>query len=70
MRLDGGGVPWWRVTNARGHFPPALFAKAMTHWEAEEIRPAPGQPGCHYPTYEVDREAFARAVERAIAEVW
>lgn len=44
LREYGGGVPWWRVTNARGdmHDPD----RCAPHWRAESIPLRPDGNGC------------------------
>lgn len=37
MSRDGGQVPWWRVTNARGELPSHLLDLARKHWKREGI---------------------------------
>lgn len=38
MNRDGGQVPWWRVTNARGELPEQLLALARKRWKQEGIQ--------------------------------
>lgn len=37
MSRAGGGVAWWRVTNAKGELPLHLREAAAWHWRAEGI---------------------------------
>lgn len=46
MATWGGGVPWWRVTDASGRLPAPLLARARPLWEAEGIPLAPTGHGC------------------------
>lgn len=37
MARWGASVAWWRVVNVRGLLPPALMARARTHWIDEGV---------------------------------
>ena len=52
MSRYGGGVTWWRVTNAAGHLPEHLLEEARAHWFDEGI---PVQAGS-YSIYTVPGE--------------
>lgn len=57
----GDEVPWWRVTNAAGEFPPALLSRALPHWDAEGVRLSPSGRGCRLADHAVDLVALRAA---------
>ncbi|WP_460743598.1 MGMT family protein [Mariniluteicoccus endophyticus] len=59
----GGGVPWWRVTNAAGEFPPALLERAYAHWAEEGILLKANRRGCQMSRYRADLVALADAYD-------
>lgn len=82
MSTYGGGVPWWRVPNAKGELPPALARSALPHWE-EEGTPLVRAEAPHSSSTaaeaalsfvrmraaRVDPDEFAASVAAAIAEL-
>ena len=69
MATHGAGVPWWRVTNAAGAYPPELLAKAFPHWAEEGILLAPSGRGCRIQAYRADLPALAEAYAAAAASL-
>ncbi|HOF63899.1 MAG TPA: MGMT family protein [Dermatophilaceae bacterium] len=63
MARYGGGVPWWRVTNASGDLPAHLRATARSLWLAEGIQWKPNGLGCRIADYRADLSDLADAVE-------
>ncbi|PFG66367.1 alkylated DNA nucleotide flippase Atl1 [Propionibacteriaceae bacterium ES.041] len=69
MATHGAGVPWWRVTNAAGAYPPELLERAFPHWAEEGILLAPSGRGCRIATYRADLPALAEAYAAAVADL-
>ncbi|WP_349829486.1 MGMT family protein [Brevibacterium litoralis] len=67
MATYGSGVPWWRVTNARGELPAPIAARARTHWEDEAI-PLHGD-GVALRRVLADEDALVGAWEAAVADL-
>lgn len=65
MALHGSGVPWWRVTNAAGEFPPELLERAHPHWVEEGILLARSGRGCRIAQQRADLPALAKAYAAA-----
>lgn len=63
LRDHGGGVPWWRVTNAAGamHSP----ADALPRWLDEGIPLRPDGRGCRMAQARADLVALASMVDAA-----
>ncbi|WP_432558408.1 MGMT family protein [Granulicoccus sp. GXG6511] len=64
LKLHGGAVPWWRVTNAQGELPAPLLAEAKTHWSAEGIGIAASGRGCRRAQHRADLTALGAAYDR------
>jgi len=60
MSMFGQGVPWWRVTNASGDFPPHLREQARPHWAQEGIAWKPNARGCRITEFRTDLIALGR----------
>lgn len=60
LRDNGGGVPWWRVTNHRGdmHSP----ERAGRHWRAEGIPLRSDRLGCRIASCRADLAQLASRV--------
>lgn len=69
MRHWGGGVAWWRVTNASGELPPPLLARALPHWHEEGIRLRDTGRGCRIADHRADLAALAAAHAEAVADL-
>jgi alkylated DNA nucleotide flippase Atl1 len=67
MSAYGGGVCWWRVTNARGEMPPHLIDEARQHWLAEGIALSGSGRGCRIDVHRADLPELARAVRDRMA---
>lgn len=67
MRDWGGGVPWWRVTNASGELPGPLLARALPHWQEEGIALADSGRGCRLRQAGADLARLRRDAEAAFA---
>lgn len=65
----GGGVAWWRVTNAAGDLPAHLRERAAEQWALEGIRWKPSRLGCRIREVRADLAALAAAYERASAHL-
>lgn len=65
----GGGVPWWRVTDASGRLPAPLLARARPIWEAEGIPSTPGGLGCAIRRCAADLELLAADARAAWADL-
>ena len=66
MAQAGGGVAWWRVTNARGELPVHLREEASRRWRAEGIPTRPGG-GARIDLARADLSEFADAFDRTSA---
>lgn len=53
LKQYGHGLPWWRVTNARGELPAPLLSAARKHWSAEGIALARSGRGCDLDAHRV-----------------
>lgn len=69
LRLYGSNVTWWRVTGHAGDFGGDLLRRARPHWDAEGIAVKPNGLGCRIVEYRLDLQAWARAWERAVADL-
>lgn len=69
MRLYGGSVSWWRVTNAAGETPPHLRDEAGQRWAAEGILPRASGRGVRMAEHRADLEALAVACEVACTDL-
>lgn len=64
LKLDGHGVPWWRVTNASGELTAPLLSEARTHWAREGITVAPSGKGCQLRRHRADLVAWGSAYDQ------
>lgn len=69
MRVYGGNVTWWRVTNAAGDLPAPLREPARLRWTDEGILVKPNGLGCRIADYRADLAALADAYHRATADL-
>lgn len=69
MRHWGGGVAWWRVTNASGELPEHLREEARRLWAEEGILPGSSGRGAPMSRYRADLVVLARDWERACADM-
>lgn len=69
MRHYGRDVPWWRVTNHAGDFSGGLLARALEHWDREDIEVKPNGLGCRYSRYAVDQDQLAQAYRSAASDL-
>ncbi len=69
MRLMGGQVAWWRITNSSGDLPKHLRAEARVHWAREGIAWKPNGLGCRIRDHRADLPALADAYEAATADL-
>jgi methylated-DNA-protein-cysteine methyltransferase-like protein len=69
MRVYGGNVTWWRVTNASGDLPEPLREPARVRWAEEGILMKPNGLGCRIADHRADRAALVRAYERVTADL-
>jgi methylated-DNA-protein-cysteine methyltransferase-like protein len=67
MRTWGSSVPWWRVTNSYGDHP--LLARALPHWQEEDIVLKPNGRGCRMAQYGADLEQLRADAAPALAEL-
>jgi methylated-DNA-protein-cysteine methyltransferase-like protein len=67
MRTWGSSVPWWRVTNSYGDHP--LLARALPHWQEEDIALKPNGRGCRMAQYGADLEQLRADAAPALAEL-
>jgi methylated-DNA-protein-cysteine methyltransferase-like protein len=67
MRTWGSSVPWWRVTNSYGDHP--LLARALPHWQEEDIVLKPNGRGCRMAQYGADLEQLRADAALALAEL-
>ncbi len=67
LRIWGGGVPWWRVTNSDGDHP--LLARALPRWEAEGIVVKPNGRGCRMAQFGTDLEQLRERSRATLAEL-
>lgn len=65
MRLRGGEVTWWRVTNAAGELPRHLHDEVRPLWLEEGIRWRRNGRGCRIDDHRCDLVALADAYEHA-----
>jgi alkylated DNA nucleotide flippase Atl1 len=65
----GGGVAWWRVTNAAGGFPPELLDEAIAHWREEGIALRPTGRGCRIAEHRADLLELERRWRVAVADL-
>ncbi|KRF30682.1 MGMT family protein [Nocardioides sp. Soil805] len=54
LSRHGGGVTWWRVTNAAGEFPSDLLHEAVPHWHEEGIALKHSGRGCRIDVHRAD----------------
>lgn len=69
MRVYGGNVTWWRVTNASGDLPSHLRPEAFEIWATESIEVKPNRLGCRIRDHRADLAALAVAWEAAVADL-
>ncbi len=69
LSRHGGGVAWWRVTNAAGDFPPDLLVQAVPHWHEEGIALRPTGRGCRIADHRADLVELERRWRVAAADV-
>lgn len=69
MRLYGGNVTWWRVTNASGDLPAHLLPQALDHWAEEGIAVRANGRGCRIRDHRVDLTWLATEHARATADL-
>ena len=69
MSHYGSDVPWGRVTNAAGEFPPALLEQAEPHWAEEGILVAAHGRGCRYRDYAFDDRMLSERWQESIADL-
>ena len=69
MRIYGGNVTWWRVTNASGDLPAHLRQRAFERWAEEGIAVKPNGLGCRIAQYRVDLEELASAHATAVRDL-
>ncbi|WP_312718696.1 MGMT family protein [Mobilicoccus sp.] len=69
LREYGGGVTWWRVTNAYGDLTPELLRGARPHWAQEGILVKRNGRGCVLADHRVDEEAWSAAYRSATADL-
>lgn len=67
MRTWGSSVPWWRVTNASGDHP--LLARALPHWQDEDITVKPNGRGCRMTEFGADLEQLRADAAPSLAEL-
>jgi methylated-DNA-protein-cysteine methyltransferase-like protein len=67
MRTWGSSVPWWRVTNSYGDHP--LLARALPHWQEEDIVLKPNGRGCRMAQYGADLEQLRADAAPGLAEL-
>lgn len=58
MSRYGGGVAWWRVTNAYGDPPMHLRDEAFAHWREEGIAIKPNGLGCPIAEFGTDQRVL------------
>ncbi len=63
------GSPWWRVTDAKGNFAPALLESARPHWLEEGIEFRAGGRGCRIEEHRADLARLAREWRTAVADL-
>ncbi len=69
MRVWGGNVAWWRVTNASGELPEHLREEARKRWAEEGILPGSSGRSAPMSRYRADLVVLARDWERACADL-
>lgn len=69
MSRHGAGVPWWRVTNAAGGFPPDLLHEAVPHWLEEGIVLTPTGRACRIADHRADLVELERRWRRVAADL-
>jgi methylated-DNA-protein-cysteine methyltransferase-like protein len=62
MSQLGGGVCWWRVTNAKGELPMHLLDEARGNWMAEGITLSSTGRGVRISAHRVDLMQIAAAI--------
>ena len=65
----GHGVPWWRVTNARGELPSSLLNHALQHWDVEGIPVHSSGKGCRLAECRADMVALETAWARCVTDI-
>lgn len=68
MSRYGGGVTWWRVTNASGDLPAHLRDEARARWLDEGIPVRPGS-GCRISAARADLHALASEYRCAVTDL-
>lgn len=69
MRVYGGNVTWWRVTNAAGDLPQPLRERSRQAWAQEGILVKPNGLGCRIADHRADLDVLASAYESAVADL-
>ncbi len=69
MKVYGGNVTWWRVTNASGDLPAPLRERARVRWAEEGVLVKPNGLGCRIADYRADLDELAGAYEQAVADL-
>jgi methylated-DNA-protein-cysteine methyltransferase-like protein len=69
MKVYGGNVAWWRVTDAAGDLPVPLRERARQRWAEEGILGKSNGRGCRIADYRADLDSVATAYERAVADL-
>lgn len=67
MRTWGSSVPWWRVTDSYGDHP--LLARALPHWQEEDIVLKPNGRGCRMAQFGADLAQLRTDAGPALAEL-
>jgi len=69
MSRYGGGVTWWRVTNASGELPEQIADEARAHWLDEGIPVRTGRPGCKITEARADLADLETEYRSAVADL-
>jgi methylated-DNA-protein-cysteine methyltransferase-like protein len=69
MKVYGGNVAWWRVTDAAGDLPASLRDEARERWAGEGILLKPNGLGCRIAEHRADLESIAHRYARAVADL-
>lgn len=64
----GATVTWWRVPNVRGALPAPLTARALVHWQEEDM-PLTHDQRIDMPRARVDPYVFDLCVRDALADL-
>lgn len=69
MSRYGGGVTWWRVTNASGVLPEPILDEARAHWFDEGTPVQTGGRGCRISEARADLRALETEYRAAVADL-